>query len=251
LASAATAGAVGIVNAPIASAEDATTSSIGTQAKLVDGNVIQVNDQQPQDKFGSDSLSGKWHAVGSHGNPRSPPEQRHPVCFEPQRPFEERPDIPGTIPGGDAARSQPGDSRARRIDQRQSLLRRHRRQPGQRGVQRRRRPGSANLGAGTADRTPGHPLSLAQLHDTQPRGQPNRACAGGYPGRTCSRGRLPGQFTTLKAPTMASKVPPSAALSRTNVYVDDSGPPGSEFFSQLSFASASFRSAAGLQAPEG
>ena len=41
LASAATAGAVGIINTPIASAEDATTSSIGNQAKLIDGNVIQ------------------------------------------------------------------------------------------------------------------------------------------------------------------------------------------------------------------
>jgi Domain of unknown function (DUF1942) len=41
LASAATAGAVGIVNAPLASAEDATASSVGTQAKLLGGNVIQ------------------------------------------------------------------------------------------------------------------------------------------------------------------------------------------------------------------
>jgi Domain of unknown function (DUF1942) len=41
LASAATAGAVGIVSAPMASAEDTTTSTIGSQAKLLDGNVIQ------------------------------------------------------------------------------------------------------------------------------------------------------------------------------------------------------------------
>ena len=41
LASAATAGAVGTVGAPIASAEDVTTESIGSQAKLNDGNVVQ------------------------------------------------------------------------------------------------------------------------------------------------------------------------------------------------------------------
>jgi hypothetical protein len=41
LASAATAGAVGVVGAPIASAEDVTTQSIGSQAKLNDGNVVQ------------------------------------------------------------------------------------------------------------------------------------------------------------------------------------------------------------------
>jgi hypothetical protein len=37
----AAAGSMGIIGAPIASAEDATTTSIGSQAKLVDGNVVQ------------------------------------------------------------------------------------------------------------------------------------------------------------------------------------------------------------------
>jgi hypothetical protein len=37
----AAAGAVGIVGTPLASAEDVTTQTIGSQAKLVDGNVIQ------------------------------------------------------------------------------------------------------------------------------------------------------------------------------------------------------------------
>jgi hypothetical protein len=37
----AAAGSMGILGAPIASAEDATTTSIGSQAKLVDGNVVQ------------------------------------------------------------------------------------------------------------------------------------------------------------------------------------------------------------------
>jgi hypothetical protein len=33
-------------------------------------------------------------------------------CHEPQRPFAERPDVPRTVPSGDAARRQHGDSRA-------------------------------------------------------------------------------------------------------------------------------------------
>ena len=37
----AAAGAVGIIGAPIASAEDVTTTTVGNQAKLVDGNVVQ------------------------------------------------------------------------------------------------------------------------------------------------------------------------------------------------------------------
>jgi hypothetical protein len=37
----AAAGAVGVIAAPVASAEDVTTTSVGSQAKLVDGNVIQ------------------------------------------------------------------------------------------------------------------------------------------------------------------------------------------------------------------
>lgn len=46
----ATAGAVGIIAAPISSAEDATTTTIGSQAKLVDGNVVQgwtISDLRP------------------------------------------------------------------------------------------------------------------------------------------------------------------------------------------------------------
>jgi Domain of unknown function (DUF1942) len=37
----ATAGAVGIIAAPVSSAEDITTTTIGNQAKLVDGNIVQ------------------------------------------------------------------------------------------------------------------------------------------------------------------------------------------------------------------
>ena len=37
----AAAGAVGIIAAPVSAAEDVTTTSVGSQAKLVDGNVIQ------------------------------------------------------------------------------------------------------------------------------------------------------------------------------------------------------------------
>ena len=37
----ATAGAVGLITAPISAAEDVTTTTVGSQAKLVDGNVIQ------------------------------------------------------------------------------------------------------------------------------------------------------------------------------------------------------------------
>jgi len=46
----AAAGAVGIVAAPISSAEDVTTTSVGSQAKLVDGNVVQgwtITDLRP------------------------------------------------------------------------------------------------------------------------------------------------------------------------------------------------------------
>lgn len=46
----ATAGAVGIIAAPISSAEDVTTTSVGSQAKLVDGNVVQgwtITDLRP------------------------------------------------------------------------------------------------------------------------------------------------------------------------------------------------------------
>jgi hypothetical protein len=41
VAAVAAAGSVGIIGAPIASAEDLTTTTIGSQAKLVDGNVVQ------------------------------------------------------------------------------------------------------------------------------------------------------------------------------------------------------------------
>jgi hypothetical protein len=37
----ATAGAVGLIGAPLAFAEDVATQTIGSQAKLVDGNIIQ------------------------------------------------------------------------------------------------------------------------------------------------------------------------------------------------------------------
>jgi Domain of unknown function (DUF1942) len=46
----AAAATVGIVGAPIASAEDVTTQPVGTQAKLVDGNLVQgwtVTDLRP------------------------------------------------------------------------------------------------------------------------------------------------------------------------------------------------------------
>jgi hypothetical protein len=46
----ATAGAVALVSAPISSAEDVTTTTVGSQAKLVDGNVIQgwtISDLRP------------------------------------------------------------------------------------------------------------------------------------------------------------------------------------------------------------
>jgi hypothetical protein len=46
----ATAGAVGLITAPISSAEDVTTTTVGGQAKLVDGNVIQgwtISDLRP------------------------------------------------------------------------------------------------------------------------------------------------------------------------------------------------------------
>ncbi len=46
----ATAGAFGLITAPISSAEDVTTTTVGSQAKLVDGNVIQgwtISDLRP------------------------------------------------------------------------------------------------------------------------------------------------------------------------------------------------------------
>ena len=46
----ATAGAVGLIAAPVSSAEDVTTTAVGSQAKLVDGNVIQgwtISDLRP------------------------------------------------------------------------------------------------------------------------------------------------------------------------------------------------------------
>ena len=46
----ATAGALGLITAPISSAEDVTTTTVGSQAKLVDGNVIQgwtISDLRP------------------------------------------------------------------------------------------------------------------------------------------------------------------------------------------------------------
>ncbi len=46
----ATAGAVGLITAPISAAEDVTTTTVGSQAKLVDGNVIQgwtISDLRP------------------------------------------------------------------------------------------------------------------------------------------------------------------------------------------------------------
>jgi hypothetical protein len=46
----ATAGAVGIIAAPLSSAEDVTTTTVGSQAKLIDGNVVQgwtITDLRP------------------------------------------------------------------------------------------------------------------------------------------------------------------------------------------------------------
>jgi len=62
---------------------------------------------------------------------------------------------------------------------------------------------------------------------------------------------LPGQFTLVELVTMSFKAASSAASSRTNVYVADTGPPGSELFSQLTCASAYSGVTIGLHEPEG
>jgi len=69
LASAAAAGAVGIVSAPIASAEDTSVSSLGSQGKLVDGNVIQgwtISNLQPSSDEIPYPVSGTlWEATAT------------------------------------------------------------------------------------------------------------------------------------------------------------------------------------------
>jgi hypothetical protein len=99
LASAATAGAVGFVNPPLASAEDATTSSIGSQAKLVDGNVIQgwtisnlktSSDQIPYPVKGTlweatatdEALEGSATPIVSNLNARSTSGQTYRTLFQ-------------------------------------------------------------------------------------------------------------------------------------------------------------------------
>jgi hypothetical protein len=63
------AAAVGIVAAPTSSAEDATTTTIGSQAKLVDGNVVQgwtVTDLRPSSDVIPYAVAGTlWEATAS------------------------------------------------------------------------------------------------------------------------------------------------------------------------------------------
>ena len=65
----AAAGAVGIVAAPISSAEDVTTTSVGSQAKLVDGNVVQgwtITDLRPSSEAIPYPVAGTlWEATAT------------------------------------------------------------------------------------------------------------------------------------------------------------------------------------------
>jgi uncharacterized protein DUF1942 len=65
----ATAGAVGILAAPLASAEDVTTTNVGSQAKLVDGNVVQgwtITDLRPSSDEIPYAVAGTlWEATAT------------------------------------------------------------------------------------------------------------------------------------------------------------------------------------------
>jgi hypothetical protein len=65
----ATAGAVGLITAPISAAEDVTTTTVGSQAKLVDGNVIQgwtISDLRPSSDAIPYSVAGTlWEATAT------------------------------------------------------------------------------------------------------------------------------------------------------------------------------------------
>ena len=138
----AAAGSVGIIGAPIASADDATTTTIGSQAKLCGRQRRSgLDHHRPEDQHGPDPLPRGRHAVGGDGHRRSHPGRRHADRVEPQRTGEERPDLPGSLRRGHAAGRQPGHSRSGREDHRQGVFRRHGRHAGQRRIQRRR-PGS-------------------------------------------------------------------------------------------------------------
>lgn len=68
-ATAATAGAIGIIASPVSSAEDITTTSVGSQAKLVDGNVIQgwtISDLRPSSDVIPYPVAGTlWEATAT------------------------------------------------------------------------------------------------------------------------------------------------------------------------------------------
>jgi hypothetical protein len=65
----ATAGAVGVITAPLSSAEDVTTTTVGSQAKLVDGNVIQgwtISDLRPSSDVIPYPVAGTlWEATAT------------------------------------------------------------------------------------------------------------------------------------------------------------------------------------------
>jgi hypothetical protein len=69
MAAAATAGAVGLITAPISSAEDVTATTVGSQAKLVDGNVVQgwtISDLRPSSDAIPDPVAGTlWEATAT------------------------------------------------------------------------------------------------------------------------------------------------------------------------------------------
>ena len=64
-----TAGAVGLITAPISSAEDVTATTVGSQAKLVDGNVIQgwtISDLRPSSDTIPYAVAGTlWEATAT------------------------------------------------------------------------------------------------------------------------------------------------------------------------------------------
>ena len=107
-------GAVGIIGAPIAFAETWPPRQSDPQGKLINGDVVQawtISDLKPSTDVIPHQLNGTlWEATATD---RSHPGFCASDRFEPQRPYPERPDIPGLFGVATAAGRQPGDPRRR------------------------------------------------------------------------------------------------------------------------------------------
>ena len=234
----AAAGSVGIIGAPIASADDPTITTLGSQAKLVDGNVVQgLDHQQPQDQHGRHPPRRRRHAVGGDRHRSGHRRRGHSDRVEPQRAGQEWADLPGAVRRRNAAGRQPIHARAGREDHRQGVLRRHGRHPGQRRLQRRwpgllvwvqpppqpRQSGGSSSGA-RGQTSPAAPAAATTPGTPAPAGSP--AAATGTEGAPLPAGApLPSGSAGTPLPAGTPGTPVPASTPGTPVPAGSQGTP--------------------------